>query len=200
MVSRRERERSALVNRVGLFAVFIACLPSVALTQEQSRTVTGTVVDAANRPVSGVRIRGRRVWLNHDRCSRSFPPGGSPPGHTSVELPQERLRAAHVQTDTRTKRCDRRNIGVISLEAGPDLTTTLTGRVLEGGSGQPVEGAGVELNGNVVAVSGGDGHFRAYWNLKRASSSRIEGGRSHSTRTIPTWWRPASARTTRSRR
>ena len=67
---------------------------------------------------------------------------------------------------------------MISLEAGPDPTTTLTGRILEGGSGQPVEGAGVELNGNVVAVSGGDGHFRASrvpitWGSNQIQVSRL---------------------------
>jgi len=55
---------------------------------------------------------------------------------------------------------DRRDIGVITLQDGPDPTTTLTGRVLEGSTGNPIDGAEVQLNGNVVAVSGEDGRFR----------------------------------------
>lgn len=179
MVSRLECWGSALVNRVGLFAVFIACLPSVALTQEQSRAVTGTVVDAANRPVSGVLVFvDEESGLTITGSVGSFRLGGLPLGTHRLNFRKKGYGPRTFRLTLEQNAGNRRDIGVISLEAGPDPTTTLTGRVLEGGSGQPVEGAGVELNGNVVAVSGGDGRFRAsrvpiIWGSNQIQVSRL---------------------------
>ena len=179
MVSRLQRGGSALANRVGLFAVFIACLPSIVLAQEQPRTVTGTVVDAANRPVSGVLVFvDEESGLTITGAVGSFRLGGVPLGTHRLNFRKKGYGPRTFRLTLEQNAGNRRDIGVIILEAGPDPTTTLTGRVLEGGSGQPVEGAGVELNGNVVAVSGGDGRFRASrvpitWGSNQVQVSRL---------------------------
>jgi hypothetical protein len=164
---------------VGLFAVFIACLPSIALGQEQPRTVTGTVVDAANRPVSGVLVFvDEESGLTITGAVGSFRLGGLTPGTRRLSFRKKGYGPRTFRLTLEQDAGNHRDIGVISLEAGPDPTATFAGRVLEGGSGQPVEGAGVELNGNVVAVRGGDGRFRASrvpitWGSNQIQVSRL---------------------------
>ena len=152
---------SALPNRFGLFAVFIACLPSTVQAQEQPRTVSGTVVDSANQPISGVLVFvDEETHRDTTGAVGAFRLEGLPSGTYRLNFRKEGFAPRTFRLSLAQSDGDRRDIGVISLEAGPDPTTTLTGRVLEGGSGKPIDRAVVLLNGNAVAVSEDDGRFR----------------------------------------
>ncbi len=141
------------------WAAFIACLTSTVLAQEATTTVMGSVVDSVNQPMSGVlvfvdegpgsamtgavgafRLEGVSEGTHLLNLRKA---GFAPRTFNLVFAPNE----------------DRRDVGVIMLEEGPDPTATLTGRVVEGRSGTPVVGAEVELNGDLLAVSGDDGRF-----------------------------------------
>ena len=158
--------RSVLPNRFGLFAVFIACLPSTALAQEQPRTVTGIVVDAANQPVSGVLVFVDDEATDGAAGSTTTGSVGAfrlevlTPGTHRLNFRKEGFAPRALRLSLTESDGDRRDIGVVSLDVGADPTANLTGRVVEGVNGNPIDGAVVELNGNVVAVSGDDGRFR----------------------------------------
>ena len=51
------------------------------------------------------------------------------------------------------------DVGTIPLVEGPDPTATLQGNVTEAAFGQSVEGALVELNGEIVGVTDESGAF-----------------------------------------
>ena len=152
--------------RFGLFAVFIACLPSTALAQEQPRTVTGIVVDSSNQPVSGVLVFVDDEAIDGAAGSTTtgavgaFELEGLAQGTHRLNFRKEGLAPRAFRLSLAESDGDARDIGVISLDAGPDPTANLIGSVVEGVNGNPVDGAEVTLNGSVVAVSGDDGRFR----------------------------------------
>lgn len=143
----------------GLFALFAACLSSPMLAQEQVGIVTGTVVDAQNQPVSGVLVfvdegpgsattgavgAFQLEGVTAGTHALNFRKGGFAPRTFDLEFaPNE----------------DRRDVGVVALEEGRDPTATLTGRITDGVSGQPLVNAVVKLNGDVVALTDGNGDF-----------------------------------------
>ena len=142
------------------WALLIACLPPLVQAQEPSGTVvTGTVVDSANQPISGVLVFMDGVSpvltgavgafrLEIDRLGTyvlSLRKAGFAP--RTFRLPITRNEGAD------------REVGVIMLEPGPDPTGTVSGRVTDRIRGEPVRNALVEVNGNMVAVTNADGTF-----------------------------------------
>ena len=147
-------------TRLGLFAVLSLCLSSPLMAQEPTGTVTGTVVSPGDQPVGGVL-----VFVDEGPGSVITGAGGGfrlegVPGGTHL------LNFRKTGFEPRTLDLvfppneDRRDVGAVELEEGPDPTVTLTGRVTDGTSGQPLGNAVVKINGAVVTLTDGDGVFR----------------------------------------
>ena len=146
-------------SRIGLFALFTVCLSSPVLAQEQTSTVTGTVVDSANQPMSGVL-----VFVDEGPGSATtgavgaFRLEGVTPGTHFLNFRKVGF-APRTFDLVFAPNEDRRDVGVVVLQAGPHPTATLSGSVTDGASGRPLGGAVVKLNGDVVALTDGDGVF-----------------------------------------
>ena len=127
-------------SRFGSFAVFIARLPSTVLAQERTRTVTGAIVDSASQPISGVLVFvDGETGRDTTGAVGAFQLEGLDPGTHRLNFRKEGFAPRTFRLTLAQGDGDRRDIGVFGLEAGPDPTTTLTGRVIEGGSGEPAQ-------------------------------------------------------------
>ena len=149
-----------LCRTLPAWALLIACLPPMVQAQERGGAVTGMVIDSADQPISGVLV---------------FIDGAVSPvltgavGTFRLEVVGQGTHVLNFRKagfEPRTFRLpitgddgDRRDVGVIRLEPGPDPTGTVAGRITEAIGGRPVGGAIVELNGNMVAVTSADGIF-----------------------------------------
>ena len=171
------------------WAVFTACLSSTLSGQERTSTVSGTVVDPANQPISGVLVFiDGKTGPDTTGTVGAFQLEGLTPGTHRLNFRKEGFAPRTFRLSLAQGDGDRRDIGVISLEAGPDPTATLTGRVLEGGSGEPIDRAVVLLNGDAVAVSRGDGRFRVSGVPTAWGSNQIVvGGLSYADETTELW-------------
>ena len=149
------------------WALLICCIPPALQAQagpaRQGPTsiVTGTVIDPADQPIDGVLVyidgavrpvltgavgSFRLEFVAHGTHALNFRKSGFAPRTFRLPL---------TPGDG-----DRKDIGVVRLEPGPEPTSTIAGTVTEGISGRPVAGALVSLNGNTVAVTNADGTFR----------------------------------------
>ncbi len=148
--------RSRVLSRFGLFAVFAACLSSSVLGQEKISTVTGTVVDSENQPVSGVL-----VFVDEGPGSAATGALGAfqLEGVTAGTRLLNFRRAGFAPRTLDLELAPNEDVGDVVLEEGPDPTATLIGRITDGISGEPLGNAVVKLNGDVVALTDGNGDF-----------------------------------------
>lgn len=136
--------------------MFAACLSSPVLGQEQISTVTGTVVDSENQPVSGVL-----VFVDEGPGSATTGALGAfqLEGVTAGTRLLNFRRAGFAPRTVDLGLAPNEDVGVVVLEEGPDPTVTLIGRITDGISGEPLGNAVVKLNGDVVALTDGNGDF-----------------------------------------
>ena len=139
--------------------MFTVCLSPPAQAQEQVRTVTGTVVDSEDRPVSGVLVF---VDVGPGSATTSevgaFQLDGVTAGAHLLNFRKAGFAPRTFDLEFELNE-DGRDIGVIVLEEGRDPTATLASRITDGVSGEPLSNAVVKLNGDVVALTDGNGDF-----------------------------------------
>ena len=148
-----------LCRALPAWALLIACLPPMVQAQEPTGTVTGTVVDSASQPISGVLVFMDGVSPVLTGAVGAFRLEIDRPGTDVLSLRKAGFAPLTFRLPiTRNEGADR-EVGVIMLEPGPDLTVTVSGRVIDMIRGEPVRNALVEVNGNMVAVTNADGTF-----------------------------------------
>ena len=153
------RRFEKMPRRLGWFALFSLGLAVPVLAQGPVGTVTGTVVDSEDGPVSGVLVfvdegtgwattgEGGAFQLEGISAGThllNFRKGGFAPRTFDLEFAGNEVG---------------RDVGAVVLEEGRDPTATLTGRITDGISGEPVANAVVKLNGDMVALTDRDGDF-----------------------------------------
>lgn len=142
------------------WALLIACLPPMVQAQEFSSTVTGAVVDSANQPISGVLVfMDGAVSPVMTGAVGAFRLEVLRPGTYVLSLRKAGFAPRTFKLPITRNDGDRRDVGVIMLEPGPDPTATVSGRVMDAIRGRPVRDAVVEVNGDMVAVTNADGIF-----------------------------------------
>ncbi len=183
-----------LLLRAFTACLLSACLASAVLAQERTRTVTGRVVDSADQPVSGVLVFVDDESINSAAGSTTTGAVGEfrlevyAPGTHLFQFRREGFAPSSFRLSVAQDDADRLDIGVISLVEGPDPTTTLTGRVVQGASGEAITGAVVQLNGNPIAVSGSDGRFRVPGvPISWGNNHLLVGGLSYTDETTELW-------------
>ena len=144
---------------LGTLTVCSVCLSSPVLAQDATGALTGTVVDSANQPVGEVL-----VFVDEGPNSTTTGTVGAfrledVPAGTHLLNFRKAGFAPRSFNLALSPNEDRRDVGVIVLEAGPDPTATFTGTVTDGVSGRPIAGAVVELNGDVVTRTADNGVF-----------------------------------------
>jgi hypothetical protein len=139
----------------------VSCLwPSVAFAQGATKTVVGTVVDSDGRP-----IRGAIVFMDEGPSSvttgavGAFGLEGITPGEHTLNVRMAGFTPRSFRLMFAADDPERRDVGGIMLEAGPDPRATLLGQVTGGLGGGPIANAVVELNGTRVALTDEDGIF-----------------------------------------
>ena len=170
---------------------FAVCLSSPVGAEEQISTVTGIVVDSQNRPVGGALVfvdqgTGSATTTN---AIGTFRLEAVTPGTHLLNFRKVAFAPRGFRLELGGNDGARQDVGVIMLEDGPGIpNTTLIGRVLQGGNGIPIDGAVVELNGDVVAVSGDDGRFQVSLASSAWGSNQIQvGGFTYLNETTEIW-------------
>lgn len=142
------------------WAVFTACLTSAVLAQEPTNTVTGAVVDSSNQPISGVLVfMDEGPDSDTTGAVGAFRLEGVAPGMHLLNLRKAGFAPRTFRLEFAPDDPDRRDVGAVMLEEGPDPTATLVGRVTSSIGGLPLANAVVELNGDRVALTDDNGLF-----------------------------------------
>ncbi len=142
----------------------IACLPPMVHAQTPRGTLTGTVIDSANQPISGVIvfIDGGITNPVLTGAVGAFRVEVVTPGTHVLNFRKAGFTPRTFRLPATRNDGDRTDVGVIRLEQGPDPTGTVAGTVTDAVTGRGVRSALVKINDVVVAVSGADGAFRAF--------------------------------------
>ncbi len=173
LVLRRCRLSCAVAVLAGLVAA-----PLTAQTGE--RALRGMVLDSATwQPLAGVvvSVDSGAAEARTDSLG-DFALAGLALGshllslHAIGRVPLQ-LRFELVETSPRDI-----NLGPLLLPAAPPPSLTVTGVVVDSVTGQPVVGAGISINGQMAAITGEDGAFRATgftgeWGVNRLLVRRI---------------------------
>ncbi len=127
-------------------------------------TLTGTVIDSANQPISGVIvfIDGGITNPVLTGAVGAFRVEVVTPGTHILNFRKAGFTPRTFRLPATRNDGDRTDVGVIRLEEGPDPTGTVAGTVTDAVTGRGVRSALVKINDVVVAVSGADGAFRAF--------------------------------------
>ena len=142
------------------WAVFTACLASTVLAQEPTSTVTGSVVDSSNQPIRGVLVfMDEGPGSDTTGAVGAFRLEGITPGTHMLNVRKAGFAPRTFRLVFAPNEPDRRDVGGIVLQDGPDPTATIVGQVTAGVGGQPLGGAVVELNGDRIALTDDDGFF-----------------------------------------
>ncbi len=148
------------LRRTLLGWILVIPLPSSGLVaQEPTGTVTGVVVDEGNQPLGGVLVFvDEGSPADSTSLAGVFDLDGVPPGShlVSVRKAGWAPRSFNLELPASEARGD---VGTIPLVEGPDPIATLQGNVTEAAFGQSVQGAVVELNGEIVGVADERGAF-----------------------------------------
>jgi hypothetical protein len=184
---------------LGFLAVFTACLASPVLAQDRGGAVTGTVVDSDNQPVSDVLVfldEGPVRTAAGDELLGVFERTGAVGAFQleGVTVGAHLLHFRKAGFEPRTfdlvfaPNEDRRDVGVVMMEEGRDPTATVGGRITEGDSGEPLANVVVKLNGDVVALTDGNGDFQLSEAPVAWGSNELEVGRFAFTTLTSEFW------------
>ncbi len=146
------------LHRVRLACTLLAFLCPFEMVAQQPPTVTGLVLDASDRPIGDVL-----VFVGDGIQSSLTDPSGV--FHLAAIT-----RGSHVLSYRKAGYAPRsfslvlrdgeaRDVGSVTLQVGADPAAALRGLVTERIGGNPLQGATVELNGDIIAAADATGAF-----------------------------------------
>lgn len=153
-----------MIRRVAPSLAVLTVLTGTASAQRPSAplTIQGAVMDSARQPVPGamVYLNSQRIFAFTDDAG-VFALHDIAPGEDVLQIRKRGFAPRGFRLSNPDSAWGQRDLGSVTLIAGPDPSLTLRGTVVDSADGKPIADVEVMVNGSAVARTDAGGSFRA---------------------------------------
>lgn len=169
--------RSIRSNTVFLAFLLGGMVPNWAVARQATVAVTGSVTDtfATSLPLADVLVHvvGTELTSRTDARGR-FRLAGLVPGEYTLELNRFGYRSRTLRVTVSEGERGDIDVGSVVMRRSTGSTVTVSGVVLDEGTGAPVPSVPIRVNGRLVAVTDSGGSFHAITNvMERGGTNRM---------------------------